>query len=205
MKDFLLYVITDKNSSKGRGHLEVIKSAIDGGADVVQLRDKEATARELVQVGNEIRLLTHRKHVTFIVNDRVDIVLATDADGVHLGQDDLPLSIARKILGKDKIIGVSTHSLEEAIQAEEKGADYIAVGPIFTTPTKVDYKPVGLELIRQVKDRIKIPFVAIGGIDENNAREVLKAGATRVAVVRAVVGSDNITEAARLLKGVLKS
>lgn len=203
MKDFILYVITDKKASKGRGHLEVIKSAIDGGADVVQLRDKDAGVRELVQVGNEIRLLTHRRHVDFIVNDRVDIALATDADGVHLGQDDLPLSLARKIIGKEKIIGVSTHSLDEAIQAEADGADYIAVGPVFATPTKPDYKPVGLELIRQVRMRIKIPFVVIGGIDENNIKDVVKAGATRVAVVRAVVGSDNITEATKRLKGLI--
>lgn len=203
MKDFILYVITDKKASKNRGHLEVIKSAIDGGADVVQLRDKDAGVRELVQVGNEIRLLTHRRHVDFIVNDRVDIALATDADGVHLGQDDLPLSLARKLIGKEKIIGISTHSLDEAIQAETDGADYIAVGPIFSTPTKPDYKPVGLELIRQVRMRIKIPFVAIGGIDENNIRDVVKAGATRVAVVRAVVGSDNITQATKQLKGFI--
>ncbi len=203
MKDFILYVITDKKASKNRGHLEVIKAAIDGGADVVQLRDKDASVRELVQVGNEIRLLTHRRHVDFIVNDRVDIALATDADGVHLGQDDLPLYLARKIIGKEKIIGVSTHSLDEAIQAETDGADYIAVGPIFATPTKPDYKPVGLELIRQIKERIKIPFVAIGGIDENNIKDVVNAGATRIAVVRAVVGSDNITQAVRQLKGLI--
>lgn len=198
MKDFHLYVILDKKSLKARrSFFEVARSAIEGGADCIQLRDKELSTLELIKEGKKLRDLTRRSGTIFIVNDRADIALAVDADGVHLGQEDLPIAIARQILGTTKIIGRSTHSLPQAIEAEQQGADYIGVGPIFATPTKPTYPAVGLDLIRQVSEHIRIPFVAIGGIDAGNIESVLEAGAKRVAVVRAVVGADDVQGAAK--------
>lgn len=200
MKDFKLYVIVDKKACGQRDLAYVAKEAIAGGADVIQLRDKEATAKTLIENGRSIRALTRKAKVLFIINDRPDIAKAVDADGVHLGQDDLPIEVARSILGRGKIIGLSTHSLLQAKAAQKKEADYIGVGPIFATPTKPEYKAVGVDLIKKVRGEIEIPFVAIGGIDESNIDEILAAGASRVAVVRAVCGAKDIRGAARYLK-----
>ncbi|GGK20320.1 thiamine-phosphate synthase [Caldalkalibacillus thermarum] len=198
MKDFSLYVITGEQFYPHRHYLEVIEEAIQGGADMVQLREKKKTKRELLDMARQLKALCDRYKVPFIVNDHVDIALAVDADGVHLGQDDLPLEEARKILGPDKIIGISTHNLEEAKRAEEGGADYIGVGPVFPTNTKEDVvDPVGLEYVRQVVEHIRIPFVAIGGIKLHNVDQVLKAGAKRISIVSAIVGAENVKEAAR--------
>lgn len=200
MRDFKLYVIVDRKTCGERSAIYVVKEAIAGGADAIQLRDKNATAKELIKVARAIRRLTRKAKVLFIINDRPDIAKAVDADGVHLGQDDSPIKVARSILGRNKIIGLSTHSLSQAKEAQKSGADYISVGPIFATPTKPEYKAVGLDLIKKVKRVIKIPFVAIGGIDASNIGDVIKEGATRVAVVRAVCGADDIRRAAKYLK-----
>ena len=198
MKNFQLYVIIDRKAS-GKDPLTTAREAIRGGADIIQYRDKEATAGEMISWGIKLRKLASEKNVTFIINDRTDVALAVGADGVHLGQDDLPIGIARKIL-KNKLVGISTHSLAQAIKAEKDGADYIGVGPVYSTPTKPDYPAVGLKLIKEVSCRIKIPFVAIGGIDYDNIDGVLMAGAKRVAVVRAVVGAGDIRLAAQRIK-----
>ncbi len=193
-------MIIDKKTAAGRDLAYLAKEAIAGGADIIQLRDKEASARELIKTGLAIRGFTLKKKVLFIVNDRPDIAFAVDADGVHLGQGDLPIETARALLGRKKIIGISTHSLRQAAEAQKRGADYIGVGPVFPTPTKPDYDAVGLDLIKSVKARIKIPFVAIGGIDRFNIDKVVSAGAIRVAVVRAVCGAADIRRAAGILK-----
>ena len=188
-------MIIDRKSSGGRDLAYLAQEAIEGGADMIQLRDKDSSASEILKVGRAIRDLTRKKKIPFIINDRVDIAVAVGADGVHLGQDDLPIEAARSMMGSGKLIGLSTHSLPQALEAEKKGADYIGVGPIFSTPTKPDYRAVGIDLIREVRDKIKIPFVVIGGIDESNIDEVLAAGARRVAVVRAVCGAKEIGRA----------
>lgn len=198
-------MIIDKRSCGDRDLAYVAEEAIAGGADIIQLRDKESSANEILRAGRAIRDLTRQKKVPFIVNDRVDIAVALDADGVHLGQDDLPIEIARSMFRKVKLVGVSTHSLSQALEAEKRGADYIGVGPIFPTPTKPDYKAVGLDLIKEVKDKIRIPFVAIGGIDGSNIDEVIAEGAGRVAVVRAVCGADDVRGAAKKLKEKLNN
>lgn len=198
MRDFSLYVITGEQFHPGRHYLEVMEEAILGGADMVQLREKKKSKRELLNMARELKALCARYDVPLIINDHVDLVLAVDADGVHLGQDDLPLEEARKILGPNKIIGISTHKLEEAKRAQEGGADYIGVGPIFPTNTKEDVvPPVGLEYIRQVVEEISIPFVAIGGIKLHNVDQVLAAGAKRICVVSGIVGAENVRETAR--------
>lgn len=205
MIDFKLYVIIDRKSCRGRDLAYVAEEAVTGGADIIQLRDKESSANEILKAGRAIRNLTRQKKVPFIVNDRVDIAVALDADGVHLGQDDLPIEVARSIIGKGKMIGLSTHSVSQALEAQKRGADYIAAGPIFLTPTKPDYQAVGINLIKEIKGKIKIPFVVIGGIDESNIDEVLAAGAGRVAVVRAVCGAEDIRGAAERLKEKFKN
>lgn len=196
MNDFHFYVITGEQFHPERHYLEVMEEAIKGGADIIQLREKNKTKKQLLQMARELRELTRQYGVTFIVNDHIDIALAVDADGIHLGQDDLPLEEARKIMGPNKIIGISTHALEEAQAAEAGGADYIGVGPVFPTNTKEDVvDPVGLRYVKQVVEQINIPFVAIGGIKLHNVDQVLEAGATRVCVVSAVVGADHVQEA----------
>lgn len=197
MKDFHLYLITGEQFHPHRNYLEVIEEAIQGGADIVQLREKNKTKKELLHMAIELRQLTSKYGVPFIVNDHIDIALAVDADGIHLGQDDLPLLEARKIMGPNKIIGISTHAIEEALEAEKNGADYIGVGPVYETKSKVDVvDPVGLKYVQEVVSRTSIPFVAIGGIKLHNLDDVLKAGAKRICVISAIIGADDVKETA---------
>jgi len=200
-----LYVITDEKVSRGRSHLQVAEAAILGGADVLQLRDKEASGGRLYRVALELRKLTLEAKVPFIVNDRVDIALAAGADGVHVGQDDLPASVVREIIGPVKILGVSVDTVEEAILAEKDGADYLGVGPVFEARgTKPDAgEPVGLDRIARIRRHCRLPIVAIGGIDAENARKVREAGADAAAVISAIVAADDIARAARRLKCIL--
>jgi thiamine-phosphate pyrophosphorylase len=216
-KNIDLYVLTDQKLSKGRTIEEVVSAAIAGGATAIQFRDKEAGTKELFEQGLRLRQIIHDKSirrnldergsVLFIINDRVDIAAAVDADGVHLGQADMPIAAARKILGYDKIIGISVSNLEQALAAEQAGADYLGLSPIFTTPTKPDAGTgLGLEFIRQVKQKVQIPLVAIGGINADYIADVIQAGADSVAVVSAVVSADNIETAAKdLVEKIKKS
>lgn len=201
-----LYVITGEALSKGRSAAEVAEQAVAGGAGVIQLREKKHSARELVVMGREIQQITRRAGVLFIVNDRVDVALTLDADGVHVGQDDMQLADVRKLLGPQKIIGVSVHSVAEARLAEQGGADYLGIGPIYYTGTKEDARtPAGTQLIRDIKQAVSLPCVAIGGINHSNAAEVARAGADGAAVISAVVGADDIRAAASSLKQIICS
>ncbi|MFC4767322.1 thiamine phosphate synthase [Effusibacillus consociatus] len=199
--DSRLYVITGKSFLKGRRLEDVIREAIDGGADCIQLREKDISSRELLEMGRLLRQITKEKAIPFIVNDRLDIALAVDADGIHLGQDDMPIEIARKLLGPDKIIGISTHGVEEAVAAELAGADYIGLGPIKATQTKLDTEPViGIEGIREVRRHVSLPIVAIGGVKQEDAAEIVQAGANGVAVISAVIGADDVYQASSALR-----
>ncbi len=197
-----LYVITDERSGRGRSHLQIAEAAIRGGADVVQLRDKGASGGRLYEVALRLRKLTRESGVPFIVNDRLDVALAADADGVHVGRQDLPASAARKILGPGMILGVSAETVEEAVAAEKDGADYLGVGPVFEARgTKADAgEPLGLELIANIRRRCRLPIVAIGGINAENARKVREAGADAAAVISAIAWADDMEKAARGLK-----
>ncbi|MFH1784382.1 MAG: thiamine phosphate synthase [bacterium] len=203
MRDFNLYAITCFR--KDKGFVEQLRLAIKGGADIVQLRASGITDKEFIKAAKKIKTLAVKNRVLFIINNRVDIAFLVGADGVHLGQDDMSVTEAREISGARKkiLIGVSTHSMKQAIKGEKEGADYISVGPVFSTVTKPDYKPVGLGLVAKVKGKIKVPFVAIGGINKGNLKAVLKAGATRIAVVREICGAEDITGAARQVKQYL--
>ncbi|GGG79331.1 thiamine phosphate synthase [Paenibacillus radicis (ex Gao et al. 2016)] len=197
MKDFRLYAITGEQFHPGRDLLEVMEEAIAGGVDIIQLRDKDSSREEVLRKAKALRELTRKHGVTFIVNDYIDIALEVDADGIHLGQNDLSLQEARQLVG-DKIIGISTHAIEEALLAEEQGADYIGVGPVFATKTKVDVvDPVTVAYVQEVASRIRIPFVAIGGIKLSNVDEVIAAGATRICAVSEIVGSADVAGTCR--------
>ncbi|HXV28165.1 MAG TPA: thiamine phosphate synthase [bacterium] len=201
-ESFKLYAITDLNSS-GQGELKKVKEAYRGGADIIQLRSKALSDRDLLVLGFKMKELANRYRKLFFVNDRLDLALALGADGLHLGQDDMPLDEARRLCRKTGThlwIGKSTHSIAQAVRAVKEGADYIGVGPVFQTPTKPGYRPVGLELVRKVREIINIPFVAIGGIQQNNINEVLESGATRIAVVRAVFHARNTYVATKKLR-----
>ena len=200
-----LYVIVDRSALGGRDPVEVAAAAARGGADVIQWRDKQAPDGEFLEMARRLREETRRQGVLFIVNDRVAVALLSKADGVHIGHEDLPVPEVRALVGDSMLIGRSTHSLEEALKAEIQGADYIGVGPVFATPTKPGVRAVGLEGVRQVRGKVRIPWVAIGGIDLENAGLVSSAGAACVAVVRAVAAAPDPEAAARSLKGKLSS
>lgn len=198
-----LYVIVDRAAIGRQDPVRVAEQAVRGGADVIQWRDKTAPAGEFLKVARSIRKVTRRLGVLFVVNDRLAAALRVEADGVHVGHEDFPVREVRALAGRRLLIGRSTHSLREAHQAEADGADYLGVGPVFSTPTKPDYRARGLPLIRRVAPMIRIPWFAIGGIDLGNLALVLSAGAARVAVVRAVAAASDPEAAARAFKGFL--
>ncbi len=193
-----LYVITD--SRLGGGHLAGARSALQGGARIIQLRDKEATTRQLVEYAQALRALTREYHALLILNDRLDIALAVEADGVHLGQDDLPVPLARRLAGEEFIIGVTAETVDEAVRAEAEGADYLGVGPMFTTNTKPDAgTPIGPERLREIKQAVHIPVFGIGGITLSNAPAVISAGADGICVISAVLSAEDPEHATRQL------
>ncbi|MDP3182920.1 MAG: thiamine phosphate synthase [Desulfobaccales bacterium] len=184
------YFITDASLSRA-GNLSDVKAAVAAGVKVVQYREKQADARKMYEEALKLRKIC--KHITFLVNDRVDLALAVDADGVHLGQDDLPYAVARKLLGPQKIIGITVHTVEEARQAQKLGADYLGVSPIFATHTKSDAgEPKGVALIKQIRKQVSIPIIAIGGITLANAGEVIRAGADGLCAISAVVTKGDV-------------
>ncbi len=202
--DWSLYVVTDAGLSRGRSHLAVIEAAIAGGATVVQYREKAAATRQMIAEAQALRELTRRVGVPLIVNDRLDVALAIDADGVHVGQDDMPAALARRLIGPDKILGVSTANLAEAMQAVQDGADYLGVGPVLATPTKPDAAPpIGMDGLREICRHVPIPVVAIGGINATNAADAIAAGAQGIAVVSAVVAAEDVATAARQLRALV--
>lgn len=201
---FDLYVVTDAGLSKGRSDAEVARLAYEGGADAVQLRMKNVCKKEMLEQANLIRKTADDLCRFFFVNDNVEVALESGADGVHIGQDDMPLEKARDILGEAAIIGVSVDNVEQAIAAQEGGADYVGVGSIFRTSTKPDAKQsVGLGAIYEVRQAVDIPIVAIGGINRGNIQDVIRAGADSAAVVSAVVAQDDVKAAAHELRDLI--
>lgn len=191
LKDIDLYFINDSRLTK-KNNTADIRAAVKGGVKIVQYREKEKSTKDMVSEAKEMKKVCDKKGALFLVNDRVDVCLAVDADGVHLGNDDMPYEAARRILGA-KIIGLTVHDAGEAADAEKKGADYIGVSPIFETKTKPDAgKPAGLGLIEEVKNRVKIPVVAIGGINKENLASVIKAGADSAVAISAIVTKDDV-------------
>ena len=196
-----LYVILDRAAARGRELPALLEAVLAGGGRVVQLREKTMPMAELFPLARTLRERCRRAGALFIVNDRADLALALEADGLHVGQEDLPAAAARRILRPGMILGVSTHDEPQARRAREDGADYIAVGSIFPTGTKPGFQLVGLDLLRELRPRLGVPVVAIGGITEANAAQVMEAGADAAAVISAVCGTSDPREAtARLLE-----
>lgn len=204
LADKKLYLVTNSdNFASDQEFLDKVACALKSGVDMVQLREKKRTAKEIISLAIKIRQLCSMYNALFIVNDRIDIAQIAKADGVHLGQDDIDIKSARDILGENILIGISTHKPEDAINAKNNGADYIGVGPVFKTPTKPGRIPVGLEYVKWVKENIDIPFYAIGSIDNENIDDVIKAGASRVAVVRSIMNSSDIASSVQNFKSKL--
>ena len=204
--DLSVYVITDRKLAAPRSVVEVVQAALRGGATVIQLREKEASTREMVELGMALLRVTRPAGVPLIVNDRVDVALAIDADGVHVGQDDMPAALARKLIGPDKILGVSAETVEQALLAQRDGADYLGVGDVYGTPTKPDAgPPIGLEGLRRIVEAVDIPVVGIGGITPDNAAAVIEQGAVGVAVISAVFAAPDPEEATRRLRAAVEA
>ncbi len=201
-----LHVLTDIVLQTRFSHLELAQMAIKGGADTIQFRQKSGPTRVLIQTAKKLKNLCSENEVTFIVNDRVDVAIAAEADGVHLGQDDFPIPLARKLLGEEAIIGGSAATLEEAKKCLAEGADYIGFGPVFPTSSKTDAGPVsGINILKKVVESIQLPIIAIGGISPMNTHQVIEAGAYGIAVISAVCCQDDPEKATRALFQALKN
>lgn len=196
--DYTMYLITDRRFLRGRSLVDEVLKAVKGGVTMVQLREKKAGSREFYQLALALKTAIQESGVPLIINDRLDIAMAVDADGLHIGQEDLPLPEVVRLWGKDKIIGLSVSSLEEAREGQREGAGYLGLGPVYATATKTDtVSPTGLNLLREVKNEVSIPVLAIGGIDASNLEAVRESGADGVAVVSCLMDAPDIEKAAR--------
>jgi len=204
-RDFDLYLVTDRTQAEGRDLLWVLESALEGGVQAVQLREKDLGGKDLFLLAEKVKSLCSRYQASLLINDRVDVALGVDADGVHLGQAALPVAAVRGLLGREKLVGVSTHSLEEAQKAENEGADFILFGPVYFTPSKAAYgSPQGLFPLRQVVEKISCPVYAIGGIKKENLAPVKAAGVRGIAVISAIIAARDPREAAREILRALR-
>ncbi|MCT4613892.1 MAG: thiamine phosphate synthase [Marinifilaceae bacterium] len=202
--DLSLYLVTDQDLSMGRSHEEIAEQAVKGGVSIVQLREKNISSLEFYNLAHSLKKCLDQYNIPLIVNDRLDIALAVDAAGLHIGQSDIPYKVARTLLGPDKIIGLSVESIEEARLANELDVDYIGISPVFSTQTKSDIKvPFKLEGVREIASFTKHKTVAIGGINLSNAADIIKAGADGLAVVSAIVSADSPQQAAIELKTII--
>ena len=201
--DYSLYLCTDRNLLNGKNFEETIELAIKGGVSIVQLREKNCSSRKFLEIATSVKNITSKYKIPLIINDRIDIALAVDANGVHIGQDDLPCKTAREILGAEKIIGVSVSTVAEAIQAENDGANYLGVGAIFKTSTKTDAEIVSLDTLKKIRDSVKISVVAIGGINKDNLSQI-KDFVDGVAVISAIISNENPEDAAKDLLKIFK-
>ncbi|MBD3168866.1 MAG: thiamine phosphate synthase [candidate division Zixibacteria bacterium] len=204
--DWGVYVITDEDLSNCKSHAEIVRLALEGGADIVQLREKKAEGGRFYRAAKEIREITAAAGVTFIVNDRIDIAMAVNADGVHVGQEDIPANVARELIGNQKILGVSARTKSEIDRAVADGADYIGYGPIYEArSTKPDtVEPQGLKKLAEIRGSCPVPLVAIGGIKMENAGEVIRHGADGLAVISGIVSQPDITRAVIKFKEVVR-
>ena len=202
--DYTLYLCTDRDLMRADKVDDAVRQALLGGVTMVQLREKNCSAKEFFETAQRVKKITDQAGVPLIINDRVDIALAVDADGVHVGQSDIPAAEARRLLGPDKIIGVSARTVEQARKAEADGADYLGVGAMFVTGTKQDAKVTSKEELKRIRAAVAIPIVAIGGIKADNVEELKETGIDGVAVVSAVIAAENIASAAEELAGRVK-
>lgn len=198
--DYAVYLVTDRDILGGRDLFTAVEEALKGGVTLLQLREKTASSRDFYQLAVRMKELAAAYRVPLIINDRLDIALAADADGLHVGQDDLPLDVVRRVLGPEKILGYSVATVTEAIYGEQKGADYLGAGPVYSTGSKADAgSPIGIDSLKLIKQSISIPVVGIGGIGNTNVMAVKETGVDGISVISAVMGSQDIEESARML------
>jgi thiamine-phosphate pyrophosphorylase len=203
--DFAFYLVTDRSQTKGRDLLWVLEQALDGGVQAVQLREKNLDGKQLFLLAEKIRALCARYQAALLINDRIDVARAVDADGVQLGNASLPIEIAREQLGADRMIGASTHSLDEARGAERSGADFVLFGPVYFTPTKAAYgAPQGLAALKKIVENITLPVYAIGGIKSANVGAVMGAGVRGIALISAVMAATDPKLASGKIKNLLQ-
>ena len=198
--DYTLYLVTDRSVMSAKSLEQAVEQAIQGGCTVVQLREKYASSREFFETAQRVKQITDSYHIPLIINDRTDICLAVNAAGIHIGQQDLPAKIVRSMVGPDKIIGVSAQTVEQALLAEKRGADYLGVGAVFPTNSKDDAKEVTYETLKEIGEAVSIPVVAIGGITHDNIKELTGSKIDGIAVISAIYGANNIKNAASGLK-----
>lgn len=198
--DYSVYLVTDRDLMSTETIEEAIEQAIAGGTTLIQLREKECSSLDFYNTAVKVKEICDKNKVPLLINDRLDIALAVDADGVHVGQSDLPASVVRKIIGEDKIIGVSAGNLKDAVKAESDGADYIGVGAMYATGTKKDAKPTSLETLKEIRKNVNIPIVVIGGINKDRIKDFKGIGIDGVAVVSAIIAQKDIKKAAMDIK-----
>ncbi len=195
-----LLVVTDRHQTKGRPLVPLLQRVLTAGISTIQLRERDLSARELVALAREVQVVTVSRSSQLLINDRIDVALAMEGVGVHLRSNSLPPSVARRLLGPQRLMGISVHSVEEAVQAESQGADYIVLGPIYETPSKQMFGlPLGLQIVKKVCRLVRIPIIGIGGVTAARAREMRRAGAFGVAVITAILGADDVESATREL------
>lgn len=199
--DCTLYLVTDRDVLKGRDLKRAVEDAILGGTTLVQLREKNVSSKEFYKTAKKIKTITDKYNVPLIINDRVDIALAVNAEGVHIGQKDLPADIVRKIIGEDKILGVSANTIEDALKAEKDGADYLGVGAMFPTNSKKDAESTSIETLKEIKNAVNIPIVAIGGVNENNVQKLKGTNIDGIAVISGILGKEDVKKASQELAG----
>lgn len=191
--NYTLYLVTDRGILRGRDIFKAVEESIKGGVTLVQLREKDISSLDFYHIALKMKELTQRYNVPFIINDRLDIALAVDADGLHVGQEDLPVEAARKLLGPEKILGYSVSTVEEARHGEKNGADYLGAGPVYPTGSKLDaVSPIGIEALGKIKKAVSIPVVGIGGIGTANIGEVKSSGIDGISLISAILGSEDI-------------
>lgn len=203
--DYSLYLVTNRENKTEEEFLSIVEESIKGGVTLIQLREKTASTREFFNIATKVKKITARYNIPLIINDRIDIALAIDAEGVHVGQDDMPTKIAREIIGPNKILGVSAHNIREAKKAEEDSADYLGVGAIFTTSTKDDANDVSIETLKNITESVDIPTVAIGGINLNNANKLKNTKIAGFSVVSAIMEAKNPQIASKNLKEIYEN
>ncbi len=204
MPDLSLYLVTDRGLSLGRSTVDIVRAAVAGGVTCVQLREKECSTRQFVAEARAVREVLVGTGIPLIINDRIDVALAVGADGVHLGQTDMLIADARRLVGTDMLIGISAECVDDAVRAQAEGADYVGISPVFSTPTKTDAAPaLGLDGIARIRAATSLPLVGIGGVKPGNAAEIIRAGCDGVAVVSAIVSTPDPRKAATELKKII--
>ncbi|EHI97851.1 Thiamine-phosphate pyrophosphorylase [Clostridium sp. DL-VIII] len=202
--DYSIYLVTDRDLMSTETLEEAVEQAIIGGCTLIQLREKDCSSLDFYSTAVKVKEITDKYNVPLIINDRLDIALAVDAAGVHVGQSDMPAAIVRKIIGEDKIIGVSTGSLEQALKAQKDGADYLGVGAMYATGTKKDANPTSMKELKKIRENVSIPIVVIGGINKVTARDFKGIGIDGLAIVSAIIAQKDIAEAAKEISEIFK-